>query len=440
MANDTIIASATPPGIGGLSVLRLSGPIALESLSSVSKKPVGFFPPRMATLSTIFDNSGDLIDTCIVTFFPKPASYTAEDVVEVSCHGNPIIVDSLLSVFVDFGLRLADPGEFTKRAFLNGKLDLVQAESVAQLISSRSVRAAELTNRAFSGDLSNRLDSLRNDIMLLLSACEYGLDISEEDFNANFNISSLLTINNISTKCKLFLEGFNENRYYISGARVVISGKPNVGKSTLFNALIGTERAITSERPGTTRDYIETELTINSVPVQLFDTAGLRESCDVVELEGVRRALSVKNNCDLLLEVHDTVDYIDPTDRTIHILNKSDLHNINLTPKDIGGFLYLSAKTGDGIGALKSAIYSALTGGAPSQVDISLINKRQADSMTRCHQHLLNGASFFKEKNPEYELVSFELREAIKQIDVILGATYPDDILLKIFDEFCVGK
>ena len=208
----------------------------------------------------------------------------------------------------------------------------------------------------------------------------------------------------------------------------------------MFNALIGTERAITSERPGTTRDYIETELTINSVPVQLFDTAGLRESFDVVELEGVRRALSVKNNCDLLLEVHDTVDYIDPTDHIIHILNKSDLHNISLTPKDIGGFLYLSAKTGDGIVALKSAIYSALTGGVPSQIDISLITKRQADSMAHCHQHLLNGASFFKEKNPEYELVSFELREAIKQLDVILGATYPDDILSKIFDEFCVGK
>jgi len=440
VANDTIIASATPPGIGGLSVLRLSGPIALDSLSSVSKKPVGFFLPRMATLSTIFDNSGDLIDTCIVTFFPKPASYTAEDVVEVSCHGNPIIVDSLLSVFVDFGLRLADPGEFTKRAFLNGKLDLVQAESVAQLISSRSVRATELTNRAFSGDLSDHLDSLRTDIILLLSTCEHGLDISEEDFNSDFNISSLLTINNISSKCKLFLDGFNENRHYISGARVVISGKPNVGKSTLFNTLIGTERAITSECPGTTRDYIETELTINGVPVQLFDTAGLRESRDDVEMEGVRRALSVKNDCDLLLEVHDTIDYIDPTDHIIHILNKSDLHNTNHTPNDINDFLYLSAKNGDGIDALKSAIYSALTGDAPSQVDVSLITKRQADSMARCHRHALNAASFFKENSPEYELISFELREAIKQIDVILGATYPDDILSKIFDEFCVGK
>ena len=183
MGNDTIIAPATPPGVGGLSVLRLSGPIAFESLSSVSKRPVECFPPRVATLTPIFNNSGAIIDTCIVTFFPGPASYTAEDVVEISCHGNPIIVSSILSVFLEIGLRLADPGEFTKRSFLNGKLDLVQAESVAQRISSKSVRASELTNRAFSGELSDRLDSLRNDIISILSACEHGLDISEEDFN-----------------------------------------------------------------------------------------------------------------------------------------------------------------------------------------------------------------------------------------------------------------
>ena len=440
MGNDTIIAPATPPGVGGLSVLRLSGPIAFESLSSVSKKPLEHFTPRVATLTPIFNNSGAIIDTCIVTFFPEPSSYTAEDVVEISCHGNPIIVSSILSVFLEIGLRLADPGEFTKRSFLNGKLDLVQAESVAQRISSKSVRASELTNRAFSGDLSARLDSLRNDIISILSACEHGLDISEEDFNEDFNINSLLTINNISSKCKLFLEGFDENRYYISGACVVISGKPNVGKSTLFNALIGTDRAITSERPGTTRDYIETELTIKGVPVQLFDTAGLRESFDVVEQEGVRRALSVKKNCDLLLEVHDVIEYIEPTKQTIHILNKSDLHNMDDIPKDLSGFFIISAKNGDGLGALKLKIYSTLTGRSSSYVDVSLITKRQADSMACCYHHTLNAASFFKEGLPEYELVSFELREAIKQIDVILGATHPDDILSKIFDEFCVGK
>jgi len=440
VGNDTIIAPATPPGVGGLSVLRLSGPIAFESLSSVSKRPVEYFPPRVATLTPIFNNSSAIIDTCIVTFFPEPASYTAEDVVEISCHGNPIIVSSILSVFLEIGLRLADPGEFTKRSFLNGKLDLVQAESVAQRISSKSIRASELTNRAFSGELSDRLDSLRNDIISILSACEHGLDISEEDFNEDFNINSLLTINNISSKCKQFLEGFDENRYYISGARVVISGKPNVGKSTLFNALIGTDRAITSERPGTTRDYIETELTIKGLPVQLFDTAGLRESFDVVEQEGVRRALSVKKNCDLLLEVHDVVEYIEPTKRTIHILNKSDLHNMDDIPKGPSGYFIISAKNGEGLSALKSAIFSALTGRASSYVDVSLITKRQAESMACCHHHTLNAASFFKEGLPEYELVSFELREAIKQIDVILGATYPDDILSKIFDEFCVGK
>ena len=440
MANDTIIAPSTPPGIGGLSVLRLSGPIAFESVSSVSKRPLEHFPSREATLSRIFDNSGALIDTCIVTFFPEPASYTAEDVVEVSCHGNPIIVSSILSVFLEIGLRLAEPGEFTKRAFLNGKLDLVQAESVAQLISSKSVRASELINRAFSGDLSSRLTSLRNDIISLLSSCEHGLDISEEDFNEDFNINSLLTINNISSNCKLFLEGFDENRFYISGARVVISGKPNVGKSTLFNALIGTERAITSEHPGTTRDYIETELTIKGVPVQLFDTAGLRDSRDAVEQEGVRRALSVKKNCDLLLEVHDVVDNIAPTKHTIHIINKSDLHNTKHIKKVKDGFFYLSAKNGEGIGALKTAIYTALTGGASRNVDVALITKRQADSLSRCYRHSLNAASFLKESSPEYELVSFELREAIKQIDVILGATCADDIITKIFDDFCVGK
>ena len=440
MANDTIIAAATPPGTGGISVLRLSGPSSLHSAALVSKKDMSFFIERTATLCSVFDKIGSVIDTCVVIYFRSPRSYTGEEVVEVSCHGNPIIVDSIITSFLDIGVRLAQPGEFTKRAFLNGKIDLVQAESVASLVSSRSSKSVELANGALSGNVSKRLSDLRKDVVSVLSSCEYELDISEEEPSSQFKSSCLLSITNVADDCIALYSAFNKNRFYFSGASVVITGKPNVGKSTLFNALVGLDRAIVSEVPGTTRDYIDANIIIEGIPIRLVDTAGVRKSLDDVEIAGVRRSQSVVRDSDLSICVYDDVDNIEDTSHKIQVLNKIDVNNYQQISEEELNFIPISAKNGAGIPSLKSAISSALTGSGLQQADSILTTKRQADSMFSCYKHLMSACAILNEKNPVYDIIAFEIRESVSHLDMVLGKTHPDDILDRVFNNFCVGK
>ena len=440
MANDTIIAAATPPGNGGLSVLRVSGPHSLRSTSFISKRHVSFFKERMATLCSVFNNEGAVVDKCVITYFRAPSSYTGEDVVEISCHGNPFIVDSIITSFLTNGVRLAQPGEFTKRAFLNGKIDLVQAESVASLISSRSLKSIEFSNSAISGKVSTQLGSLRDDVVSVLAACEYELDISEEETSKDINLKYILSITNVADKFKHLYSTFNKNRFYFSGASVVIAGKPNVGKSTLFNTLVGLDRSIVNEAPGTTRDYIDSNIIIEGVPIRIFDTAGTRESLDDIEMAGVRRSQGVVRDSDLTVYVHDVIDNIEPKDQNIYVLNKIDLLDDQQMVGTESGYIPISAKTGAGIPSLKSAISSFLSGNNSQQADTVLTTKRQADSMLLCYKHLLAACVILKEKNPGYDLVAFEIRESISHLDKVLGKTHPDKILNKVFNNFCVGK
>ena len=440
MVIDTIIATATPPGTGGISVIRLSGPASVTSTALVSKKHSSFFKERLATLCTIFNDDGAVIDKCVITYFKSPSSYTGEDVIEVSCHGNPLIVDSIITSFINIGVRLAQPGEFTKRAFLNGKIDLVQAESVATLISSRSSKSLAFANSALSGKASNLLIDLREDVVSVLSVCEYELDISEEETGDHIKSKCLLSITNIAGKCRTIHSTFNNIRYYITGASVVITGKPNVGKSTLFNALVGLDRAIVGDAPGTTRDYIDANIIIEGIPIRLIDTAGVRESVDDVEMDGVRRSRDIVRDSDLSICVYDIVDNIEYTKHNIHVLNKIDIKNNKNNNDTDKALIPISAKNGTGIPSLKSAISSALLANSSPQADSVLTTKRQADSMFLCYTHLMSASDILKEKTPRYELVAFEIRESISHLDQVLGRTHPDHILNKIFNNFCVGK
>ncbi|MBH08758.1 MAG: tRNA uridine-5-carboxymethylaminomethyl(34) synthesis GTPase MnmE [Candidatus Marinimicrobia bacterium] len=437
---DTIIAAATPPGEGGISVLRISGEKALGSLLLATKKQKKDFLPRKSVLCFIYNNKDEKIDSCLAVFYLGPNSYTGENVVEVSCHGSPIVLSGILDVFLSFSIRLAEPGEFTKRAFLNGKMDLSQAESVSLLISSKSSKSAKIYAKAMSGEVSSKLNVLYNDILTSISYCEYELDVSEGDEDTKNSLFIIKTITNAISYCTKIFDEFNKNKYLFSGATVSIAGKPNVGKSTLFNYLVGKNRSITNHKPGTTRDYIEQDILINAVPVRLVDTAGDRNALDDVEQEGIRRSHNIVKNSDLVLRIHDVVDNIEHREQELQVLNKIDINNVGPFDNKENKAVMVSAKTGAGIPALLDSISSSLLCGSEPSENSVITNKRQANCIKKCSDGLSSSLALLNHPVIAYELVSLELRDALGHLDILFGKTTTDKILNHVFNNFCVGK
>ena len=443
MIFDTIVAPATPPGYGGVSIIRISGNLAEIILKKVSKRNISFLD-RVATFSGFYNKSGEKIDDALITFFKNPSSYTGEDVVEISCHGNPFVVDQLVSVICNAGARIAEPGEFTKRAFLNGKLDLIQAESVSKLIGSRSIKAAEINNKILSGALSKKLKKIKESIIGVLAELEFEFDISEDELlRPNLINNSLNIINNSILKCISLIVSYMEGRMYNHGAKVVIFGDPNVGKSTLFNSLLEKDRAITSEIPGTTRDTVDAQIILNGIPLLLVDTAGMRDSINGLESEGIARSIKEMEAADLLLHVVTAestngyhLDNIIKRKRIV-VFNKCDLQLPSIKNNDV---VKVSAINGNGITNLKKIIGEELISQNSSESDVVLTTRRQEVAITNCKESLLKARAQLEEKSPELELVSFDIRESINHIDVLLGKTTVDDILNKVFSGFCVGK
>jgi len=445
MSSDTIVAPATPHGFGGIAVVRLSGSqskfISSKLLNNncLDRK----FSPKTATLSNIYDENGRPIDETVYTYFISPNSYPGEDLIEVSCHGNPNIVEKIVSVCCAYGARIAEPGEFTRRAFINGKVDLVQAESVASLINSQSEESSKLNLRLLRGELSGKLNTIRAELINVLSLIEFELDISEDELLPDLENQLKSIIDTLIVKIDLLLVSYRQARLLNKGAVVVIAGAPNVGKSTLLNALTETHRAITSDLPGTTRDAIDVPLVLNGVPINLIDTAGIRDSDEIIEKEGVRRSVDYMNKADLIILVDDNTSCkackIDtPKDiATIKIINKIDLESNRGNFEDA---LPVSAKMGEGLNQLKQNIKQLLGISSALADTLSITTSRQQLSLKNCRNNLNTSIELLDNSNISYELLSIEIRDALESIGAILGKTTPDDILNNIFGQFCVGK
>jgi len=450
MITDTIVAPATPYGIGGIAVVRLSGPQAVLVVHKLLNNNglCTNLQSRRATLINLQDEKGSDVDESVVTFFEAPNSYTGEDLIEISCHGNPVVVDKIISTCCHFGARIAEPGEFTKRAFINGKMDLVQAEAVASLIHSQSEESSRLNLRLLHGELSNRLNIFRQTLLDVVSMVEFELDISEDELQPDLNNQVLSIIADLLSQIEKLLGSYKQAHMLNRGALVVIAGPPNVGKSTLLNTLTETNRAITSNLPGTTRDAIDVPLILDGVPINLVDTAGIRQSLEEIEMEGVSRTFNYLKKADLIIFVHDLGLVETPYDDypknipIIEIVNKVDLLNkskISSAQSIHSERLFLSAKTGYNIKLLKQQIKTSLGIGALSN-NITITTNRQQRALRSCYNKLNTSINLLNSPRCAYELVSIELREALDALGEILGKTTQDDILKNIFNQFCVGK
>ena len=436
---DTIAAVATPPGQGGVGIVRISGPLALKIGETIVGEPL---PPRHA-LHAQFTHEGELLDDGVGLYFAAPNSYTGEDSVELQGHGGPVVMQMLLSAVLAAGARLAHPGEFSERAFLNGQMDLAQAEAVADLIASASTQAARGAVRSLSGEFSSHINQLDADILKLRVSVEATIDFPDEEveFLAEGRVGE--QIEALIGAVQALTQRGRQGALLTQGVSIAIIGAPNAGKSSLLNRLSGEEAAIVTDIPGTTRDLLKVDLVLDGLPIRLVDTAGLRDTADPVEVEGVRRARLAAEQADLILEVFDlavTQVKAEPSspERTLRVENKIDL--VNVPPglaEDSPSTVRVSCLTGDGIEALKGAIKHRV--GFTGEGSTFSARQRHIEALNAALAALENAAERLK-SNAAAEVIAEELRLAHLALGEITGETTPDDLLGSIFATFCIGK
>lgn len=442
MLRDTIAALATPPGRGGIGVLRCSGP----AVPDLARALLGKLPaPRHAQLAKFLDHRGEAIDTGIALYFPAPHSFTGEDVLELHGHGGPVTQALLMQRLLALGARLARPGEFSERAFLEGKLDLAQAEAVADLIAAGSEQAARAALRSLEGGFSAEVNALAVALLELRTYVEAAIDFPDEDVDFLGSPEVTRRLTDIDSRFQGILREAGQGRLLRDGLHVVIAGRPNAGKSSLMNTLTGRDTAIVTEVPGTTRDLLREQLRIDGLPIHLVDTAGLRHTADLVEAEGVRRAREELQRADLVLYVIDAsaassaeeppveLAQLPSGVPVIEVWNKSDL----ATPPASSG-LSVSALTGQGIHELKAAIHRH-AGYDPSAGGAFSARQRHLDALSRSRQHVEAATALLKAATA-FELVAEELRLAHRALGEITGEVSSDDLLGEIFSSFCIGK
>ena len=449
---DTIVAVATPPGKGAIAILRLSGP---DSWKIVQKhlRTRSEIVPRKAIHGWIHENGED-VDEVVVVFYKSPKSYTGEDMVEVMCHGGPLVVKKLLDLFLKSGARMAEPGEFTKRAFLNGKMDLTSAEAVRDLIEAKSETSLKLSLRNLKGGLRDFVDSLRRELIEVLAEIRVELDYPDEiETNTGEVVTRLERIKEkLTEELKKADAGILLNR----GLRMVIVGKPNVGKSTLLNRLLNEDRAIVTDIPGTTRDVISEEIVIRGILFRIVDTAGVRsETNDLVERLGIERTLQEIEKADIVLFVLDASSPLDEEDRKIleRIKNKRYLVVINkvdvvekINEEEIKNKLgtdrhmvKISALKGEGLEKLEEAIYRETQEIFERGSDSLITNLRQKQLLENVKGHLEDAIKSLKEGMP-VDMASIDLERALNLLDEVTGRSFREDLLDTIFSNFCVGK
>jgi tRNA modification GTPase len=438
IARDTIAAIATPAGRGGIGIVRISGP----AVAGIAAAVIGGLPePRAATLRTFRDAHGEVVDGGIALYYPAPHSYTGEPVLELQGHGGPVVMQALLAACLDAGARLAEPGEFPRRAFLEGKLDLAQAEAVADLIDAASREAARSALRSLAGEFSSAVAELTAQLVELRALTEAMLDFPEEDLDSLHRDDAASRLARVRAALEEVLSRSQQGSLLRSGIHVVIAGRPNVGKSSLLNRLAGEERAIVAPIPGTTRDALREPIQIEGVPLVVVDTAGLRASADAVERLGMERTHRELERADLMLAVFDAgsgpamLETL-PTEVTrIDVYNKVDLLPGFQPPAGAHRAVGVSAKTGEGIDALRKAILEA-AGWVATGESVFLARERHLRALEAARRHLAVADSELR----RWELFAEELRLAQVALGGISGEVTADDLLGEIFARFCVGK
>lgn len=455
--SDTIAAIATPPGEAGLAVIRVSGSEAL-AVAARAFQPARRSAPPLAEAPTHSIHYGHIaregrrIDEVLVSVMRAPRTFTREDVVEVSCHGGVFVTRQVLDALLAAGARLAEPGEFTRRAFLNGRLDLSQAEAVVDLIHARTDLALAAAEEQLAGALSRRVNPVRDDLLLVLAHVEAHLDFPDEDIAPDTHDQLLARLTSARERVDALLSTAREGQVLRRGVRAAIVGRPNAGKSSLLNQLLGRDRAIVSPVAGTTRDTIEETASIRGIPIVFIDTAGLREAADDLEEEGIRRTRAAASRAELILHLIDASAPLHDSDRTtlaefasrprLVVVNKSDLpRQLTLEPDPAAGVIPIavSCATGSGLEELRDAIAALVWSGAPAHVPEAAINARHEDALRRARAGIERGEAGLS-ASLSLELIAADLRIAVSAVGEIVGQTTTEDLLDTIFSQFCLGK
>ncbi len=446
---DTIIALATPAGVGAISVIRVSGPLSFSTIDNIFKGKSKISEAATHTIhyGKILDEGGEVVDDVLVSIFKSPNSYTGEDSIEISTHGSSIISEKIIALLLNYNLRLAEPGEFTKRAFLNGRMDLTQAEAVADIINSRTDASLRGARNQLDGILSQKVDSLREKLIHTSSLIELELDFAEEDIEFMSIKEILANIEKIKNEIENLLKTFSFGRIIRDGVNVALVGKPNVGKSSLLNYLLKEARAIVSEIPGTTRDVIREELSIDGILFRLFDTAGIRSTEDSIEKEGVLRSREAIKNADIILllddyrqgfseDLYGELLTLGLEEKILKVINKIDLGKINDSRFDVG----ISAKTGEGIDSLFSALKLKAIGIQNYTEKTAVVSNIRHYSALQKAKEFLDSANNSISQKLSGEFIALDLRNAENSLGEIIGKVTSEDILNNIFTKFCIGK
>lgn len=456
---DTIAAIATPPGVGGIGIIRLSGPKARDIarlLFRPLKKTDGFKSHQLYHGDIVSPETGAIIDEVLISLMEKPHTYTGEDVLEINCHGGSVILQSVLAEVIKAGARIAEPGEFTKRAFLNNRIDLSQAEAVVDMIMAKTDRGLELAVSHLKGSLTRKIETIRTSIIDILTVLETSIDFSDEDIEPGHFSEIVKVTGAIAGELHKLASTYREGKIYRDGFNAVITGRPNVGKSSLLNRLLGEKRAIVTALPGTTRDFIEEIISIGGVPVKLTDTAGIREPENIIEIEGINLVWEKLSQADVVIIVLDGSEALTKEDTEIItriqakkfllVVNKTDLphaleeRELTTIAPDVMSPIWVSAKYGEGIPELRDAIHALTLNHTDDWYSTQIVSnirhkiaiEKTADLLSKARESMINGLS------PEFS--ALDVREALESLGEISGKTVTVEVLDRIFSTFCIGK
>ena len=447
--NDTIAAISTTTGIGAISIIRLSGPESLEIASKVFTKDLTKVETHTIHYGYI-KNNNEKIDEVLVSVMKAPKTFTKEDIVEINCHGGIATTNKVLEILLNNGARLAEPGEFTKRAFLNGRIDLLEAEATMDLISSKSDKARKMSLNTLTGETSNLIKDLRSDIVGIISNIEVNIDYPEyEDIEVLTNEKILPEIQKFKEKLEKIIKKSQDSKVIKEGIKVGIIGKPNVGKSSLLNSLLEEEKAIVTNVPGTTRDIVEGTIILDNVILNIIDTAGIRESDDIVEKIGIEKSLTIINEADLVIFILNNNEKITAEEKElleklkdkkkIIVINKIDLEN-KLDKSILDNYIEISAKENIGIEKIKDEIKRLFNLGELEASDLTYMSNARSISLLGKSLNNINDAISEINNNSPIDIVEFHLKDAWNNLGEIIGETYTDELLDEIFSRFCLGK